>query len=533
VNAALVDLDGSPNPARLRAWSARSWLWAPLIAAVGALAVWQSGFRGPDVPAQIYNVRLFRAHGWVLWDNGWYGGHFQVSYSLLFPALGASIGVYGAALLCAATAAWAFERLVVTASGRRNAVVVILFAAGTMTAVAIGQLPFLAGVATGLLALLAAFRDRRVVAMVLAASCALFSQVAGLFLLLAIVAWALTSPRQDRRRLFALAGAAALPVVVQSIALPRLGPFPFWGPDLAVVVGVCALGAIALPKRYRALRLGLALYAVTAAVVFVIPNPLGGNVGRLAAYFAPAMFAFFATIPGRRLLAVLVIPLLAWQYVPALSALQSDASASAGYYAPVVAYLTRQPTIGRVEIPFTAAHWEAAYVAPRVPLARGWLRQLDTLDNPIFYASTQLNAASYHRWLLESGVTWIALPDVALDYSAIAEARLLRGGEPYLQPVWHNAHWRVWRVTDSPGLVTGPAQVTALEPDHVTLEATGAGAAVVRVRYTSMWNVTAGDACVLPNSGKWTELVIRRPGRIELTTSLLPTSSDCRRSTSR
>lgn len=528
VSVALVELNQSTSPARLPTWSARSWLWAPVLAAAGVGAVWLLGFRGPDVPAQIYHVDLFRTHGWVLLDNGWYGGHFQVSYSVLFPPLGASIGLHGAALLCAATAAWAFERLVVTASGRRNALVVILFATGTMTGVAIGQLPFLAGVAAGLLALLAAGRNRRVVAIVLASSCALFSAVAGAFLVLAILAWALTSPREGSRKLFVLAGVAALPVVVQSVALPRLGPFPFWGPDLAVVVGVCAVGAAALPKRYRALRVGLALYAATAVAVFAVPNPMGGNVGRAAVYFAPALFAFLATIPRRRMLAVLVVPLLAWQYVPALASLESDASASASYYAPVVEYLTRQPRIGRLEIPFTRGHWEAAHVAPHVSLARGWLRQLDTLDNSIFYASTQLNATTYHRWLIERGVTWIALPDVALDYSAIDEARLLTQGQPYLHLVWHNAHWRLWRVTDSPGLVSGPAHVTGLEPDHVTLEATGTGPALLRVRYTSMWNVTSGGACVLANRGPWTKLLIQRPGRIELTASLLPTSRDCR-----
>jgi hypothetical protein len=519
VSVALVELNRLTSAARVPTRSGRSWLWAPLVAAAGVAAVRLLGFRGVDVPAQTYIAEVFRAHGWVLWDNGWYGGHYQVSYSVLFPPLGASIGLYGAALLAAATAAWAFDRLVVIASGRRNTVAVILFAAGTIVAVAIGQLPFLAGEAVGLAALLAAHRNRRVVAVVLAASCALFSEVAGLFLVLAIITWALTSPRDQRRRLFALASVAVLPIVVQSLALPRLGPFPFWGPDLAVVVGVCTLGVVALPKPYRALRVGLALYGMAAVAVFVIPNPLGGNVGRLATYFAPALFAFMATIPRRRVLALLVVPLLVWQYWPAVSSVQTDASADATYYAPVVDYLTRQPTIGRLEIPFTRAHWEAAYVAPRVPLARGWLRQLDTLDNPIFYGPTSLNATTYHQWLEKSGVTWVALPDVALDYSATDEAHLLTEGQPYLDLVWHNAHWRLWKVVGSPGLVSGPAHVIALEPDRVALDATGVGTALVRVRYTPMWNVTRGQACVVGESRNWTEVVLQHPGRVELTIS--------------
>jgi hypothetical protein len=490
-------------------------------------AVWFFGFRGPDVPAQLYLSELFRAHGWVLWDNGWYGGHYLASYSVLFAPLAGSIGLYGAALVCAAVAAWAFEHLVVTASGQRNNVAVLLFAASTIVAVAIGQLPFLAGEAAGLLALVAARGDRRAIALLLGASCALFSEVAGVFLVLAITAWALTSPRWRRGTLLVLGAGAALPIVVLSIALPRLGPFPFSALNLALVMSVCIVGAVGLPKHHRTLRVGLALYAVAAVVIFVVPNPLGGNIGRLTAYFAPPLVAYLATLPGRRVFAVFIVPLLAWQYLPVLGALRTDASASASYSAPVVQYLTGQPSIGRLEIPFTRGHWEAAYVAPHVSLARGWLRQLDTLDNPIFYSTHPLDAATYHRWLIENGIAWVALPDVALDYSAVREARLLTQGLPYLHLAWHNTHWRVWAVVDSPGLVSGPARVTRLEPNRVTLAATATGPVLVRVHYTPMWNVASGPACILEQNGKWTRLKIQDRGKVELTTSLLPNRRDC------
>ncbi len=32
----------------------------------------------------------------------------------------------------------------------------------------------------------------------------------------------------------------------------------------------------------------------------------------------------------------------------------------------------------RVEVPLTRSHWEAALLAPRVSLARGWEKQLDS-----------------------------------------------------------------------------------------------------------------------------------------------------------
>jgi hypothetical protein len=504
------------------AWSS---VWAPLIASVAAFAVWQLGLRGADVPAQKYYVEVFRSYGWVLWDNGWYAGHYQVSYSVLFPPLGASLGLYGAALLSAATSAWAFARLVAS-SGERHVAVVMLFATGTVVAVAIGQLPFLAGLAAALLALLAAQRKHLIVALVFAASCSLFSEVAAVFLVVAAVAWTVVTPRAERATPLALGGAALAPIVVQSALFPPLGPFPFAGVDLAVLEGVCAVGVIALPRRYRMLRAGLALYGAVAFLVFVVPNPLGGNFARAVLYFAPPLFAFLSSLPGRRALALLVIPLLVWQYVPASSSLAADSSSESTYFTPVVHYLRSQPMPGRIEIPFTSAHWEAAYVAPTIPLARGWLRQQDIRDNPIFYASAPLNPTIYHQWLRENGVTWVALPDVALDYSAVNEASLLRHRQPYLRLVWRNAHWLVWKVTDSPGLVSGPAHITALQPDRIALDATATGTALVRVHFTSRWTVASGDACVLDRGG-WIELIVRHPGQIELTASLFPGSRDC------
>jgi hypothetical protein len=531
----LAPSGGPDATVRVPRWWTGSWFWAPFIAACGVMTVWVFGFRGPDVPAQMYLSQLFHTHGWILWDNGWYGGHYQFSYSVLFPALGGSIGLYGAAFVCAVTSAWAFERLVVAHFGRRSVLAVTLFAVSTIVPVAIGQLPFLAGEAVGLLALLAAHRQHRVFAIVLAVSSALFSEVAGVFLVLALIAWGLTSDRGRRLPLFALAAVAALPVAVLSLTLPRLGPFPFRGADLALVVALCIVGALAFPPHHRAIRVGLALYGFAAIVVFVVPNPLGGNIGRLAAYFAPPLLAALATIPGRRLLAIFIVPLLLWQWagtvVTISAATGSDPSASRSYYAPLVEYLTHQSAIGRVEIPFTGSHWEAAYVAPRVPLARGWVRQLDTLDNPIFYGDTSLNPTTYHDWLVANGVTWIALPDVALDYSALDEARLLAAGQPYLHPVWQNAHWQVWKVSDSPGLISGPAHLTELGTNRVALQATAPGTALIRLRYTPMWTVKSGAACVQAGTGDWTRVVIRRAGPIELTTSLIHPKSDCNATT--
>ena len=148
-------------------------------------------------------------------------------------------------------------------------------------------------------------------------------------------------------------------------------------------------------------------------------------------------------------------------------------------------------------------------------------------DNPLFYDNDLLTPASYQKWLDDSGVSWIALPDTELDYSAHAEARLIETSPSYLQPVWHNAHWQVWKVIGSPGLTTGPARLVSLHPDQLVVDASGAGTTTIRVRYTPAWSIVSGPACVGPSKGPWTELISRGPGRIVIDTTLLHHETDC------
>jgi hypothetical protein len=514
--------------ARLRA---RRSLLPAAVATLGAALVRVLGWRGPDIPAQVYRVSLFRTHGFVLWDNGWYGGHYQLPYSVLFPPVGALIGLYGAATLSAAVAAWAFGVLIEDHFGRRAMAASILFAIGTAGPVAIGQLPFLAGEAVGLLALLAAQRRRPVPAVVLAIACPLMSPVAGAFLMLAIMAWALAAPHRSRLWLVALVGVIATPLLVLRLVFPSSGAFPFLGIDLALIVAICAIGYTWLPVTQRALRVGLVLYGLTAIVVFCVPNPIGGNIIRLTVGFGPAIIVALASLYRRRLLLVLTVPLLIWQLSPAVGAIvastQDQTASALAYYQPLISELSHQPELGRVEIPFTRSHWEAAYVAPKIPLARGWERQTDMNDNPLFYDTDLLTAASYRTWLDESGVSWIALPDIDLDYSAQAEARLIEAGQSYLKPVWHNAHWQLFKVTSSPGLATGPARLVSLHPDQVVVDASSAGTTTLRVRYTPAFTVVSGPACVGPSKGPWTEIISNGAGRVVIDTTLLPHDNDC------
>jgi len=518
--------------ARLRGpWRKMASFAAPVVAMAGVLVVWALHWGGVDLATQLYRVNLFRQYGFLVWDGSWYGGHYLLSYSVLFPPLGAALGLYGVAVLSVGAAAWAFSQLL-----RRNQVPggvlpAVLFGAGMVVPVAIGQLAFVSGEAAALLALLAATRRRRWLAAALTICCPLLSQVAGAFLVLALVAWVLATPRGERRGLLTLTGLALAPMLVLDVLFPEPGWFPFWGSDVAIIVALCVVGLLVIPGRYRAVRIGLLLYGVATILLFVLPTPLGGNFGRLGEAVAPAAVAAWSLSSRRRAVALLVaLPVLLWQWSPAWSAIQTgpqDPSRNSSYFQPLLTHLAGQATFGRLEIPATRNHWESAFAAPVIPLARGWERQVDVAQNALFYRSARLTASTYRDWLTDTGVAWVALPDAPLDYSARAEVALLRRPPPYLQLAWHNAHWRLWRVVDSPGLASGPAHVVSVTPDRVDLQATAAGVITVRVRYTSRWNVDVGRACVSQTPEGWTRVVVAGAQRVTLRISLTDHDAVC------
>ncbi len=525
-------------------------LLAVALATIVALLHW----KGVDQAAQSYRVLQVRTHGLALWDSGWYGGNYPLGYSVVFPVIGALVSLPVAGAGAAAGASWAFDRLLTSWLGRRP-LGVWYFAASTILAVAIGQLPFLAGEALGLAGLVALTRQRRGVAVALMVAAACCSPLAAAFALLACTAW-FWHRREQRLGIGMVAGAAVAVVAILGVLFPGTGPFPFpWG-GLAFTLGACAVLGTSLVRSPPVLRLAAVLYAMASTASFLIANPLGGNAPRLAASVGVPILVCLATAPAIRpnggaslttfaatpafldpgrwskrrwwhpsVTVVVLVILVAWQWGPGLGVVTSPANDPAlaeSYYQPVLRQIAlRSSGPVRVEIPPTREHWEAAWVAPYVSLARGWERQLDIADNPIFYKPGTLDPASYHRWLLANGVTWVALPATALDYAGTDEAGLLHAGEVGgLHLAWSNRHWKLWRVTATPGLVSGPATLQALAPDEVRLHFSRAGLATLRVRYSSFSTVAAGAACLRPDDAGWTDVRAATPGSVTLGTSV-------------
>jgi hypothetical protein len=494
-----------------------AWLLAALLAAVYLVVDPPSA----DLAAQTYRTGLFEHAGFVVWDNGWYAGHHNPAYSLLFPPLAAWTSPQLVGAVAAVVAAWAFERTVSGMPGARPAA--LWFATATMVSLVTGRLTFALGLALALLAVLALSRDRTAWCAVAGAATALASPVAAAFLALALVAWGVTRRRWAATG--ALLAATLVPALALSVLFPEGGSFPFtasaFWPTLA---GTALVIAVLWRSAPPALRLGLALYAVLLLVSEVLSTPMGGNAVRLGALLAGPLAALVLWPDRRRALALLVLPLLYWQVstpVDDVWRAHDDASVQASYYDGMLGFLTaRRAAEGpfRAEIPFTDNHWESARVAPTIPLARGWERQLDRKVNALFYDDRPLTPARYRRWLDANAVRYVALADAPVDYSAAAEAKLVRDGTlPYLREVFHDAHWRVFAVDRPAPLAAGPggARVTGLDADRVDLVAPRAGTVRLRVRFSPYWHLTRGRGCVVKD-GDWTALRLAAPGRVRI-----------------
>jgi len=290
-------------------------------------------------------------------------------------------------------------------------------------------------------------------------------------------------------------------------------------------LGLLVVGIVVAP-RDRVIAVGVALYALALAVAYAVPSAVGNNATRLGVSVGVALVVMLAWRQRRRTLMLLVaaaIPLALAQWIPAGNALLGDGNASvrAAYFQPLVSFLRHADRpLGRVEVVPTALHWEAAYVAPYFPLARGWERQIDVGANPIFYDRGVLTAASYRRWLFANGVRFVALPNVPLDYAALAEAKLVRAGVPGLRLLWRTPHWHVYAVVGAPGIVSGPAQLLSSSGAELQLAVAHAGAIVVRERYVDAWGVASGAALIGRAPGGWLELHAKRPGRVVLRINL-------------
>ncbi len=535
--------------------------WLPAVALCAALASAMLAWNPPvgDLAAQVFRTELFQRGGLGIWNGSWYGGHYTLTYSVLFPPLAALLGPRLVGTVAVIASAYLFDRLVRDRWGEAARPATLWFAAGVVTLLADGQLTFALGVAFGLAALRALQLGWAPAALLAAAACALSSPVAAVSLAGVLIAGAsatvdpnrffrgwrggggppwrrapkasehMGEGRHDRTRgpaLWAAFVALAL-VVVPNVLFPGAGEFPFALSSYIAIPLWCGSALYLTHKladEERQLRWVLLAYMLAATTIWLVPNAMGGNAVRLGALFGGPVLA--AALLARRpqvpiwFLALFLAGSLYWQVTASVSQIArsvGDPSTAAAYFEPLQRWLHAHGGDGvRVEVPPTANHWESAYLAPEVDLARGWLRQLDTTREGIFYAEEgHLTDRAYSAWLRDNAVHFVALPDAPLDYSSVAERRLILQEPPYLLPRWRSAHWRVYEVRNPAPLVQplagGEAAVRWVGHDGFALQVTRPGEFLVRVAFTPYWSIARGSGCLL-RRGDWTVARASRPG---------------------
>jgi hypothetical protein len=430
--------------------------WLPAVALSAALAAAMLAWNPPvgDLAAQVFRAELFERGGLGIWNGSWYGGHYTLTYSVLFPPLAALLGPRLVGTLAVVASAYLFDRLVRDRWGERARWATLWFAAGVVTLLADGQLTFALGVAFGLGALRLLQLRHPLPALAAAVACALSSPVAAVFLAGVLLAGAVGY----LAAVWVAATALAL-VLIPNVVFPGAGEFPFAFSSYVAIPLWCGSALYVtrgLGDEERRLRRVLLAYLLAATAIWLLPNAMGGNAVRLGALFGGPVIAAVVLAHRPRVpvwfLALFLAGSLYWQLTASVTQVArsvGDPSTDAAYFAPLAGWLRDHGgRAARIEVPPTANHWESAHLAPGFELARGWLRQLDTTREAVFYGERPLTHRAYRAWLRDSAVRYVALPDAPLDYSSVAERRLILSRPPYLERRWSNGEWRVYEVRD-------------------------------------------------------------------------------------
>ena len=482
-----------------------------------------------DAPAHLYRTFLVEIGSFV-WDNFWYAGHYPLaSYSLLYYLPAALVGnlplvVAGAVVSTILFAAIAYRTWELAALWP-----VRLFGIFAAAPLFTGLYSYSLGLAALLGALRALQARRSLLGILLAVLTLGLSPLAFVFLCLVLFAL-LLAERRLTARVAAVAAALGLIGAGQLAVLhlfPSPGLYPFSWVDLVAVIAVCTTGAILAngAERGDVLKAFFVVWGLGSIVAFLASTPVGDNWTRLHEFVFPLMLltATLARFRPRRLAIFALTGALAYNLVPFLMLVPyrlDSRPERAAFWAPAVSYIRAHSGPNyRVEVVPTAAHWEAYWI-PRggLPLARGWYRQLDVVDNPLLYRK-RLTGPLYRQWLRRLGIKYVVLPATKLDsVAAPVEAQLLRAGGSGLRLVFRSATTRIYELAEAAPLLSGPAAARITTFGHTTIagHVAAPGRYLLRVRYNPYWGGAARSYCVRETASGMTELLMRKRGSFAL-----------------
>jgi hypothetical protein len=463
---------------------------------------------GSDLSAQVAHADFASKYLSHPVNLQWFGGTSWLGYSILVPPLMAAIGVQAVGVLATVASSGLLGLLMTRCRvlrPRAGAAVGALCLAGNLV---VGRLTFAVGLTMALATVVAFTLSHRVRWVILAIGPILTwaaSPLAALFLGLAVTAFVLWRRRSPEGMVVIASTTLALGA---SFFVGQGGYMP--APIVRGILGLTACVVVALTAGHKLVRIGALVAAVGVVLAFTLQSQVGMNAIRLPAMFAAPILVATSRLRARVLvpavaLTVVVVPPLQPDDVTAIGSESNEAA----YYTEVVNQLQALPLTGRVEIPPTLQRWESVYVAEAIPLARGWMTQLDAGYDTLFF-NDDLNASTYRHWLRQNAVQYVAVPDAALAQAGEAERELISTGLPYLEPMWSGQHWTVYRV-DNPTATVAGATLVSQDAVSVTFRADTASDVRVRVRW-SRWLTLDGPGGCLQRAGEWTGVQVTQPG---------------------
>ncbi|WP_436840421.1 hypothetical protein [Streptomyces flavofungini] len=491
----------------------------PVLATVPTLplyAVWAAFLAtgGGDLAAQQAWARFASDHGSAAYGLFWYGGMHTANYSLISPYLMAAIGVKTVTVLSGVAGAWLVAVLIERAGVRRPLWPAVLASLAVWCNVASGRTTFALGLAFGLGAVLALLCAKRLATAVACSALAtMASPVAGLFLLVVGAGYFFV---RDWGRAAALLAPPVVVVGLTTLLFPFKGEHLMWADRIFPPVFFSLVLVVAGPREWRVLRWGAGVYAAGTVLTYLIPSPIGTNVERLAELVAPALLLaalLTPALPVMRRMALVTALVLSTAWVAQKTADDLEVSTVVPAWATDTQGVVRElkrlgADRGRVEVVPARNHREATALAPYVNMARGWNRQLDIERGRLFYDGS-FSATTYRAWLDKWAVGFVVLPSGRPDGPALDEAALVRSGPKWLEPVWKDEHWRIFRVRNAVPMASAPASVVRSSSTDVVVRVPERGPVTVRIVY-SPW-LRAEGACLRPH-GEFTELTVRTPG---------------------
>lgn len=471
--------------------------------------------------------------GLTYWFSWFGGGSTPGNYSVLTPQLCAWIGTE----LVAAIAAVAVTGLATLLVAHTRHPLTAAWFAAVAAGVNLwsGRVAFLLGAAVAAGAVYVLRRGWRVATVALTFLAMLTSPVSGAFVALGLSGTFLTTRTRAWRPIIAysvITTLVALGAVSAVFGAP--GPEPFSLRLAGGMIGALLLLRVASPPDH--LRTTIWVTLLATIVVWAIPNGMGSNLARLVWFCLPV--AIIATSYRRAWVAgLLTVPLLLAGSFQTYNDLRDAAKpvSTVGYYTSLARQLRSLPDLQdyRVEVVNHGAHAGYDALLPYAMLARGWETQEDESLNKAL-SLNPLPPTTYKVWLDNNAVGYVALPSSSVG--GYPEYRLVRAAKaPYLERIWHDRHWQLFKVRNPSPIAGTPATVVGHSQSAMTIRVPCSCRVDVRVRWSKFLGATlllahpghpgtvrqSVTAAVVDDGTGWTTVTTKQPGVYRLSGSLV------------